>query len=81
MLTVRERDPETKAAKPRPSSRWRNWLFYTQRVDKTGPGYVAAEMVWPSKDIAEMSWRAFERRYCTWMALNGVMYAGARPEE
>ena len=81
MLSVREREPETKPAKPRPSSRWRNWLFYTQRVGAAGPGYVAAEAVWPSKDIAEMSWRAFERRYCTWMALNGVLYAGAQPED
>ncbi len=87
MQTVREKTPAPQRAASRPPSRWRNWLFYTQRVDgrgdiaPQGPGYVAAEAIWPSKDLAEMSWRSFERRYCTWMAINGIMYAGAQPEE
>jgi hypothetical protein len=83
MQTVREKQPAIQPSKPRPSSRWRNWLFYTHRDahEVKGPGYVPAEMVWPSKDLAEMSWRSFERRHCIWLAQNGILYAGARPEE
>lgn len=83
MQTVREKEPAPKTGTPRPSNRWRNWLFYIHRVEgePKSPGYVPAENVWPSKDLAEMSWLCFERRNCLWMAQNGVLYAGARPEE